>query len=183
MTSYLVDVDARTCARKQIRRRYPSPIPRPDDRRLTAWRILLQAHASLIERLNADLEREAGLPLTQYEVLLHLSESPDGRLRMRDLADSVLLSPSGLTRLVDRMERVGLVARDTCSSDRRGSFAVLTPEGKAALRRAAPTHLRGIAEYFGAHVSDEEADALSAALSRIASAPRSRRSPAGKPRT
>lgn len=159
-------------------RRYPSPIARPDDRRLTAWRRLLQAHATLIERLNADLEREAGLPLTQYEVLLHLSESPDGRLRMRDLADSVLLSPSGLTRLVDRMERAGLVARDTCSSDRRGSFAVLTAEGKATLRRAAPIHLRGIAEYFAAHVSDEEADAISAALARIAAALKPPRAPA-----
>ena len=101
---------------------------------------------------------------------------------MRDLADSVLLSPSGLTRLVDRMERAGLVARDTCSSDRRGSFAVLTSEGKATLRRAAPTHLRGIAEYFAAHVSDGEADAISAALARIAVALNPRRAPAGAAR-
>ena len=137
---------------------------------MDAWRALIQSHAALIEHLNAELEREADLPLTWYEVLLHLNQAADRRLRMRDLADSVLLSPSGLTRLVDRMERAGLVGRDTCPSDRRGSFAVLTAEGKDALRRAAPVHLRGIEEHFGAHLDDDEAGVVAAALGRVAAA-------------
>ena len=103
-------------------------------------------------------------------MLLHVNGADSGRLRMRDLAESVLLSPSGVTRLVDRMEEAGLVARDTCSLDRRGSYAVLTVAGKAALRRAAPVHLRGIQQHFGGNVTDDEADAVAGALGRVVAA-------------
>jgi len=87
---------------------------------------------------------------------------------MHELADSVLLTPSGLTRLVDRLELEGLVSRQACPTDRRGAFVAMTPAGRARLRRAAPTHLRGIQEHFGRHLTDAEAETLSRALSRVA---------------
>ncbi|MPZ86553.1 MAG: MarR family transcriptional regulator [Nitriliruptorales bacterium] len=139
----------------------------PDDARLAAWRNLLESHAFLTRALAADLERETGLPLNWYDVLLQLDEADGHRLRMQELADRVLLSQSGLSRLVDRMVRAGLVQRAHCPSDRRGTFAALTPEGKDELRRAAPVHLRGIQKHFGRHLADADVRALCAALSRV----------------
>jgi Transcriptional regulators len=134
---------------------------------LDAWRGLLRLHAALIKELDAELEREHGLALSSYEVLLHLEAAPGRRLRMSELADSVLLSRSGLTRLVDRLEREGLIERATCPSDARGSFAVLTAEGRAALRRAAPTHLSGVRDRFLSHFSDGELRQLGAFWERV----------------
>jgi DNA-binding MarR family transcriptional regulator len=145
---------------------------RPDPERLAAWRLLLETHAAVVERLSHELEEECGLPLTWYDVLLQLSSAPQGRLRMRDLARAVLLSRSGLTRLVDRMEAAGMVRREAHPSDGRGANAVLTPEGRAALRRAAPVHLRGIDEHFARHLSDTDAAALRDALARVVAAER-----------
>jgi DNA-binding MarR family transcriptional regulator len=145
---------------------------RPDDSRLAAWRSLLEAHAALTELLERELVAERGLPLSRYEVLLRLVEAPGGRLRMQELASSVLLSKSGLSRLVDRMEAAGLVRRERCPSDRRGAFAVLTDQGRSALRRAAPVHLRGIQEHFARHLADGEARTLAAALGRVSAAAR-----------
>ena len=138
----------------------------PSPERLAAWRSLLEAHSLLVERLEHDLMTERDLPLSWYDVLLNLNEA-GGRQRMQDLARSVLLSKSGLTRLADRMEAAGLIRREPCPSDRRGTLAVLTPEGKAALRRAAPVHLRGIEEYFAGHVTDAEAAVIHRALQRV----------------
>ncbi len=140
----------------------------PDELRMEAWRSLLRAHAALLETMARELEEERQLPLTWYEVLLRLNGAPDRRLRMSDLARSVLLSRSGLTRVVDKMVEVGLVARVSCATDRRGFFAALTPAGRARLRGAAPVHLRGIDQHFGARLSDEEAKAIGAALGRVA---------------
>jgi len=145
---------------------------RPDDGHLAAWRSLLEAHAAVTERLARELKDERGLLLGSYEVLLHLAMAPGGRMRMQDLAQSVLLSKSGLTRLVDRMERDGLVRRERCPSDRRGTFAVLTSKGRTAFRRAAPVHLRGIQEHFAGHLDGAEAEVLHAALARVAGAAR-----------
>src|SRR5712691_5660891 len=89
-----------------------------------------------------------------YEVLLHLNRSPEGRMRMQDLADLALQSRSGLTRVVDRMEAAGLVSREVCPSDRRGILAVITPEGRRSFRRAALLHVRGIERHFGRHLSE-----------------------------
>ena len=144
-----------------------------DDVRLGAWRALLAGHAALVARLDEDLECQRGLPLAWYEVLLHLSRAPDARLRMGELAASVLLTPSGLTRLVDRMEAAGLVRRERCPSDRRVAFATLTTSGRARLRAATGVHLRGVQEHFGRHLSDEEAEVLRAALGRVAAELRS----------
>ena len=115
---------------------------------LGAWTGFLRAHAALVHELDRQLETSHGLPLTQYEVLLHLERAPEHRLRMSELARSVLLSQSGVTRLVDRLQQRGLVVREPCPEDRRVLYARLTPEGAAALAEARPTHLAGVRDHF-----------------------------------
>jgi len=140
-----------------------------DPVRLRAWRLFLEAHARVVDRLGRELEAERDLPLTWYEVLLYLDRN-GGRLRMHELAESLLLSRSATTRFVDRIEDAGLVARMTCPSDRRGTFVVLTDEGRVVFRGAAPVHLRGIDEHFTRHLTTEEAGAMAAALERVLAA-------------
>jgi DNA-binding MarR family transcriptional regulator len=140
--------------------------PRRDER-LAAWAAFLRAHAAIKAKLERELLTERDLPLTWYEVLLHVDDH--GReMRMQELARSVLLSKSGLTRLVDRMEAAGLVVRRTCESDRRGAFVGVTPAGAAALRNAAPVHLRGITEHFTSHLSGEELRLVRTVMERLA---------------
>ena len=115
-----------------------------DREELGAWRGLLRVHARLTKALDADLVREHDLPLSSYEVLLFLADAPDGRLRMSELADGVLLSRSGLTRLVDRMERDGLLRRERCEDDARGYYAIITDAGRELFQRARATHLDGV---------------------------------------
>jgi DNA-binding MarR family transcriptional regulator len=145
---------------------------RPPELHLAAWRSLLEVHATVVELLSRELEDQRELPLGWYDVLLTLDQAPEQRLRMQELAQSVLLSKSGLTRLIDRMEAEGLVRRERCPSDRRGAFAVLTPEGRSTFRRAAPVHLRGIQEHFASHLDDDEAATLYDALARVTAAAR-----------
>jgi DNA-binding MarR family transcriptional regulator len=133
-----------------------------------AWRTFLEAHARVTDTLSAELEDETGLPLSWYDVLVQLTEAPGQRLRMQDLARAVLLSKSGLTRLVDRMVSAGLVAREPCLDDRRGTFVCLLPAGTARLDGASPVHMRGIAQYFTSHLSEEEARRLQELLGRVA---------------
>ncbi len=140
---------------------------RPDARRLAAWRTFVEAHAAVVALLERELAVERGLALSWYEVLLRLAEAPDERLRMQELARCLPLTKSGLTRLVDRMVAAGYIRREQCPSDRRGSFAVLTPQGRSALRRAAPVHLRGIQEHFARHLDDDQARVLTEVLTRI----------------
>ena len=142
---------------------------------LAAWRAFLEAHAVTVDNLARELRETEDLPLAWYDVLVQLQESPDGRLRMQELADAVLLSKSGVTRLVDRMERGGLVERARCTDDRRGTFAGLTPAGRQRLRETAPTHLRGVAEHFTSLLDDEEAAVLERLLLRIVAANRPQR--------
>jgi DNA-binding MarR family transcriptional regulator len=139
-----------------------------DERELRAWRGMLRAHAALTKALDADLEAAHGLPLSSYEVLLYLDDAEDGRMRMRDLAASVILSRSGLTRLADRLEREGLIRRESCASDARGSYAVLTPAGADKLAVARATHLAGVRSLFLAHFSETELDVLGDAWERLA---------------
>src|ERR671931_1476770 len=115
-----------------------------DERELRAWRGMLRAHAALTKALDAELDAAHDLPLTSYEVLLYLEDAEGGRMRMRDLAESVLLSRSGLTRLADRLERDGLLRRESCASDARGAYAVITPAGLTKLAEARATHLAGV---------------------------------------
>lgn len=136
---------------------------------LAAWRGFLHTHAALFKALDAELEEQHGMPLSSYEVLIVLREAPDQRLRMSDLAQQVLLSRSGVTRLVDRLERDGLLERVTCSSDGRGCFAALTDQGRALLLDVRPTHLAGVRERFLRHFSDDELKAMAGFWDRLAS--------------
>ena len=139
-------------------------------RELRAWRGLLRVHAALVKALDAELEQEHGLPLSSYEVLLFLQEAEEQRMRMCDLASSVLLSRSGLTRLVDRLERDGLVVRVACSGDARGAFATLTPAGRETLAAARATHLRGVRRLFLDQVSPQEQELLGEVWERVLAA-------------
>lgn len=134
---------------------------------LAAWRGLLRVHANVLKALDAEMETAHGLPLTSYEVLIQLADSPDRRMRMCDLADSVLLSRSGMSRLVDRLERDGLICRAACSNDARGAFACITEAGLALLEQARPTHVAGIRRRFLAQFSEEELGLLGAYWDRL----------------
>src|SRR5207253_6344713 len=111
---------------------------------LSAWVSFLRAHSAITRELSAQLQREHGLTLNDYEVLLHLSHAEEGMLRRVDLAERVLLTASGITRLLEGLERAGYVCKQTCASDARVSYAQLTEPGAAKLAEAATTHLRGI---------------------------------------
>jgi DNA-binding MarR family transcriptional regulator len=138
-----------------------------DAEELGAWRGLLRTHSALTKALDAELVRVHGLPLSSYEVLLFLADSPDGQMRMSELADGVLLSRSGLTRLVDRMQREGLLRRERCEDDARGWFAAITPKGRELFTRARKTHLDGVRERFLSHFTREELRSLAAFWERI----------------
>jgi DNA-binding MarR family transcriptional regulator len=144
--------------------------PELSDQQFEAWKAFIRAQSELVQTLNQELEADQGIPLTFFDVLAQLSLA-GGRLRMSELADAVVISRSGVTRLVDRMVRAGLVRREACPEDRRSMYATITPEGKRALARARPSHLRGVAEHFGRHLSDDEAKTLAAALGRMAPSP------------
>lgn len=143
---------------------------RPDPARLEAWRAFLRAHAVLIDVLDRELQAERQLPLAWYDVLVSLHDAR-GQLRMRDLADRVMLSRSGLTRLVDRMAEAGLVNRRPDPDDRRGTLACITDEGTHTLRGAAPVHLRGVERHFARHLDDREVDVVRTALQRVSAPP------------
>jgi len=134
---------------------------------LGAWRGMLRVHASLTKALDAELVRAHGLPLSSYEVLLFLADAPGGRLRMAELADGVLLSRSGLTRLVDRMEREGLLRRERCADDARGYNAAITAKGRKLFQQARRTHLDGVRERFLRHLSADELGRLAELWERI----------------
>lgn len=136
-------------------------------RELRAWRGLLRVHASMVKALDAQLEAEHGLPLTSYEVLTQLCDADGCRMRMHDVAASVLLSRSGLTRLVDRLERDGLVERVSCQDDARGAFACLTERGRERLAAARVTHRAGVRRLFLDHFSAAEQDLLAALWERV----------------
>jgi len=145
----------------------PAPAELLTPRELGAWRGMLRVHATLTKALDAELEARHGLPLTSYEVLLFLQEAQEERMRMCDLASSVLLSRSGLSRLVDRLERDGLLAREACAADARGAFARLTPKGREVLAEARATHLAGIRAMFLSQLSEAEQELLAGIWERL----------------
>ena len=140
------------------------PLP---ESKLRAWRGLLNAHSAAIRRINQFLAERGGLPLESYDVLLELHETPDKRLRLRDLGDRIVLTRSGISRLVSRLEREGLVARRTVASDGRGVFAVLTPKGEESFRKTWPLYAEGIDAFFGSLMNEAEAKRLAAVLERV----------------
>ncbi len=148
-----------------------SPVPggtlRATDWRIAVWRTFLRAHAHAMRELERELLAESGMAIGWYDVLLQLAEAPQRRLRMAELADRVLLSRSGLTRLIDRLQAEGLVRREPSPDDARGTFTVLTPEGLSRLRAAAPVHLAGIRRHWLAHFTDDELRELGTLLRRV----------------
>jgi DNA-binding MarR family transcriptional regulator len=134
---------------------------------LAAWRGFLRVHSALFNQLDADLSAAEDLALRSYEVLLLLEDAPQRRLRMSDLSRSVLLSPSGVTRLVDRLEREGLVERERCPEDGRGYNAVLTDAGEARLQRARATHLAGVRRLFLDRLDGDDLVRLAAYWERL----------------
>lgn len=140
---------------------------RLSDDEIAAWKGMLRTHRDLVSSLDTQLEREHSLPLSSYEVLMVLADSEGGRARMGELADQLLLSRSGLTRLVDRLVRQGWVERTPCEDDARGLYAAITRSGRAKLKRARPAHLDGVREIFFSRLRDSDLAALTRAWSRL----------------
>lgn len=139
-----------------------------DDRHLAAWRAFINAHASVIDRIEDDLAAAGMIPLTSYDVLVALAEAPQRRLRMNDLARKVVvLSRSGVTRLADRLEADGYLRRERTVEDRRGAYAVITETGLEALDRARPVYARGIERNFARYLGEDEVRTLTNALERV----------------
>jgi DNA-binding MarR family transcriptional regulator len=138
-----------------------------DQKRLAVWKAFLRAHASLLRILESELQAQQRLSLTWYEVLLHLNKDPRGGLRMQELAEAVVLSRSGLTRLLDRMEKAGLVQRRPCVHDRRGAYALITPEGRTLFNQIRPIVLQGIETHFARHLDEATSDTLLALFTKI----------------
>jgi DNA-binding MarR family transcriptional regulator len=134
---------------------------------IEAWAGLLRAHASITRRFNAELVAEHGLTLSAYEVLLRLAHAPERRMRRVDLSEEVLLTPSGITRLLAGLEQSGYVERASCESDARVTYALLTDDGLAKLREAAKTHVADIRGVFAERFSAEELETLRDLLHRL----------------
>ena len=132
------------------------------------WRSWLTASTVLTEQLSRELQEQHGLTITDYEILVRLSESENKSIRMSDLATQTLLSRSRLSHQIDRMETAGLVTREVCSDDRRGQLAVLTNAGMKAIVAAAPDHVDGVRKHFVDLLTDAEYKALGSALKKIA---------------
>ena len=137
------------------------------DGRHFAWPLFLRTYGVLVDRLGAELQAERNLPLAWFDVLAQLQGAPDGKMRMQDLADSVLLSKSGLTRLVDRMAKDGLLDRTACAVDRRVVYATITSKGRREFQKAAPIAARGVREHFASQLTRAEEKALASAFRKI----------------
>jgi DNA-binding MarR family transcriptional regulator len=136
-------------------------------RELAAWSGLLRAHARVLAELDAELQAEHGLAVPEYEVLLVLTRNGPNQLRMSELADAALLTRSGMTRLVDRLERQGLVRRERCEDDGRGTYAVITPDGAERFAAARPTHIAGVRRLFLDRLKKKDQRALGDAFDAV----------------
>ncbi|MCG5216676.1 MarR family transcriptional regulator [Streptosporangium sp. KLBMP 9127] len=144
-----------------------SPRRTPRSEEPAVWRMLQRVQVRAARLLEADLLTAHDLALASYDVLTRLAETPDGRLRMNDLADQALLSRSGLTRLIDRLQRDGLVEREACTSDARGLYAVLTAAGRTRLAEATPTYLRSLRARFLGVLDDDELRQCATTLTKL----------------
>jgi DNA-binding MarR family transcriptional regulator len=142
-------------------------LPQQQDPALDSWVRLLRGHASVTRAMSSELEAGHGLTINDYEALVHLSRAEGGRMRRVDLADRLLLTASGVTRLLDGLEQAGLVERASCASDRRVTYAVLTDTGRAKLRESSKSHIAGVRAFFEARYSQEELDQLAGLLGRL----------------
>lgn len=134
---------------------------------MAAWLAVLQTNAVLVDALEKDLEASHGLPITWFEVLIKLDDAPGGRVRMQDLVEAALLTKSGVTRLVDRMQAAGLVQRCACDSDRRVTYAEITETGRKAIRDAMPSHKTDVEREFARHLSVDEQRVLRQLLTKV----------------
>jgi DNA-binding MarR family transcriptional regulator len=134
---------------------------------LGAWRGMLRAHARLTREMDAEMRARHGISLSAYEVLMLLGDAPRRRMRVSELSAATLLSVSGVSRLVDRLVREGLVAKEACEEDGRGAEAVLTPMGRGRLRAARASHLADVRRRFLARFSDEDLAELAAFWARL----------------
>jgi len=132
-----------------------------------AFVALVRAHSSATRRLSGELLEEHGLTLNDYECLLRLAHADGGQLRRVDLSRELLLTPSGITRLLEGLERAGYVERRNCAADARVAYAVLTPAGREKLKQAGRSHVASIRQHFGARFSDEELGTLASLLARL----------------
>jgi DNA-binding MarR family transcriptional regulator len=144
-----------------------SQVLRQQSSAVRAFAALLRSYGRLTRELNAGLIADHGLTINDYEVLLRLSRAPERRLRRVDLAEQVLLTPSGITRLLDGLERAGLVERAACASDRRVVYAVITDAGLDTLEAASTTHVAQIEDFFAARLDAREQDAVAGLLQRL----------------
>ena len=142
------------------------PLSSPSPERLRAWRLYFESALALNDVLDAELERDAGIPQRWYDALVHLDETPDG-LRMNELAERILYSKSGFTRVVDRMEEAGLLRRVRPENDRRSILVVLTDQGRDKLEHARRHHRHGIEQHFSRHLADSDVEALTRALEKV----------------
>ena len=140
---------------------------RDRDAGVMAWVGLVQAHSGLVDALSHDLQMRHGLPLTWLEVLIKLSDSQEGKMRMQDLAKEAWLSKSGITRLVDRMEEADLVGRAACATDRRVTYATITDKGRRTLEATIPDHIASIDRLFSAHLTTAEIAALRQTMQKV----------------
>lgn len=140
----------------------------PDDPRFAAWATFLRAYAAVSRRLEAELEAAEQLSLADFDALAQLAFVDERRLRMNELADRLMLTRSGVSRLVDRLAADGLVARDRCAADARGAYAVLTDAGLARLRAATPVHIHGVRRHFLDALSDGDLAGFVRALDALA---------------
>jgi DNA-binding MarR family transcriptional regulator len=138
-----------------------------DTSQLEAWVAFIRSHAAITRQLSADLLAAHGLTVSDYEVLFHLEQAEDNMMRRVDLAEGVVLTASGITRLLDGLERAGYVEKATCDSDARVSYAKLTEAGRAKLEEASETHLAGIEELFTSRFSEADLATLAELLSRL----------------
>ncbi len=138
----------------------------PSPERLRAWRLYFESALALTDVLDAELERDAGIPLRWYDALVHLEEAPEG-LRMNELAERILYSKSGFTRVVDRLEEAGLVRRVRPDNDRRSILVLLTDQGRETMARARRHHRHAIEQHFSRHLTDADVKALTRALDKL----------------
>jgi DNA-binding MarR family transcriptional regulator len=138
-----------------------------DESGLAAWEAFILAHAAVMGRIDRDVSRQDVVSLTWYDVLVALANAPQQRLRLNELAERVVMSRSGLTRLIDRIEEAGLIRREPAPGDRRGAYAVLTREGAEAQRAAWPSYAAGIDRHFSRYLNEDEKSILVQALGRV----------------
>ena len=138
-----------------------------DKEKTDTWRLFLETFGLVLRNLERRIKDDKAIPATWFDVLLHLHEAPEGRLRIGELAETLVLTPSNATRLLDRLEEAGYIRREATPEDRRAVFIALTEEGKSAFMAALPGNRRRVEEVFIRHLNDKDFRALHRALSKV----------------